>query len=185
MNLTTFQTAIQALVKSATGFDDGHAIWANQTRKRPDRPFVELAHPEGASPFFSEDSVDDTPSPTPGNEITLTAKEHVEITVQVRVFSSAVVGSTNAFNLANAIRSFFSRESTTDALGEIALVARETVRDVSLVLETEHEGRAVFALTFRVANLDTETTTYIEHATVETTIAQTNGNVVHTLTIPE
>jgi len=183
MDLTAFQNAIQGLVKAASGTT---TIWAKQTRKRPNRPFVELddIDSDDAS-MLTDDSVTDTVSPTPGHEITLTARGDTEITVQVRVFSSDITGSNNAFNLAQKIRSYFGRESATAALGDIALVERQTVRDATLVLETEHEGRAVFNLKFRVVDLETETTTYIEHAVVETTIAQTTGDVTTTDTIPE
>jgi hypothetical protein len=183
MNLTDFQTAIQAQVKLATGFDNGHVIWAKQSRKRPSRPFIELDDLDDETTNFTEDSVADAAVPTPGAEIELTSKEHVEINVQVRVFSSDVTGSNNAFNVAKKIRAFFARESTTAALVDIALVSRDTVREASLVLETEYEGRAVLTLKFRVADLETETTTFIETATVETTIDQLGGPVVHTLTI--
>lgn len=182
MDLKAFQDTIQGLAKQASGLQ---CIWAKQTRKRPVRPFVELDDLDNDDvSMMTDDSITNTPSPTPGHEITLTAKGQAEITVQVRVFSSEITGSSNAFNIAQAIRSFFARESATAGLGSIALVERGTVRDVTLVLETEYEGRAVFNLKFRVADPDVETTTYIEHATVQTTVAQTTGDVTTTDTIP-
>lgn len=186
MNLTTFQTAIQALVKTATGLDNNHVIWAKQTRKRPNRPFVELDDLDDTTTEMTEDTVDDNPSPAPGSEILLTSKEHNEINVQVRVFSSDVTGSNNAFNLAKTIRRFFGRESTTAGLGDIALVSRDVVRDATVVLETEYEGRAILTLHFRVADSDVESTTYIETATVKTTVRKPDGSALtdHTLTIP-
>lgn len=297
MDLSAFQTAIQSAVKLATGFDNGHVIWANQTRDRPTRPFVELAILEDATTNFTEDSATDNPAPTPPphgslvlggagsnyppglvvtagfgsptsnfsfsividgslsitwnptfnngaghppgwfrlgipvgytytqaiaaingynpailtasganagvitesfgdflkggawglDEILLTSKEHVELTIQARCFSSDVTGSNVAPNVARKIRRFFARESTTALLdvSSIALVERSPVRDATIVLSTEHEGRGILDLKFRVADLDTEATTFIETATVETTVEQTGGPVVQTLTITE
>lgn len=185
MDLTGFQNAIQAQVKAATGFDDSHVIWSKQTRDRPARPFVELDDLDNATNFFTEDTVSDTPGAPVGEEITLTSKEDVEITVQVRVFTTVVTGSSNAFNTAQKIRGWFSRDSVTSLLGDIALVDRDAVRDASIVLETEYEGRAILTLKFRVASLETETTTYIETPVVETTVTQTSGDVIHTITITQ
>lgn len=184
MNLTDFQTTIQALVKLATGYDNGHVIWQKQTRNRPSRPFVGLDILEDETSFFTEDTTEDASSPVPGAEINLIAKEHIELNVQVIVYTSDVTGTNNATNVARKIRGFFSRESTTTALGDIALVERAPVRDATIVLETEHEGRGVLGLKFRVADLEVETTTYIETVTVETTVEQSNGvPVVRTLEI--
>jgi hypothetical protein len=190
MNLASFQTAIQGVVKTATGYDGGHVIWANQTRDRPTRPFVELDIISSQATEYTEDSVSDTegdPEDIEGEEVTLTTREHVDITVQIRVFSNAVVGSTKAFNVAQQIRTVFARESTQSVLDPIALIDRGGVRDFTTMLETEHEGRAVLDIRFRVAEVDTETTTFIETATVQTTIAQTGGDVVYDfeVTLPE
>lgn len=308
MNLTDFQTKIQARIKAATGLDDGHVIWANQTRDRPTRPFVELAmladethaHPEhvegtnpsgqpsqaafnaisgfpwfqpgsivravavgpvgntyvisvtaragaGAvvvtwnptgtvdipgvpvldlncqsgttngvalaaaliawvaanpgivtlenvvgktSPFVNGNGVVGTgqfSGGTTGNEILLTTRHQVELTVQVRAFSGEVVGSLSAPNVARNIRNYLGRDSVSVAFAAdgIAVVDRGPVRDATIVLSTEHEGRGILDLKFRVADLDTETTTYIETAKVETTIEQSNGNVTRTLTITQ
>lgn len=184
MDLASFQTAIQARTKAALSFDGGHCVWANQTRERPTRPFVELDIL--SSDDLSEQgefSQADNPSPTDGAEILLSVKHQLELTIQFRVFSSAVTGSSKAFNLAQTLRNFFDRESTIDALGAIAVVSRDAVQDISLVLETEHEGRAVFNIRFRVADVDTESATYIETAVVKPTVTQTSGPIEHTLTI--
>lgn len=182
MNYTAFQTTLQGLVKAATGFDNGHVIWQEQTRDRPSRPFVGLSIVTDQTNAFTEDSSEDNPDSdgNDGEEILLISREHVELTVQVIVYTSDIVGSSSASEIARKIRRYFGRESVTSALTPHALVDRGTVRNATIVLETEHEGRGVLDLTFRVADQDAEATTYIETATVETTVEQTSGEVVYT-----
>lgn len=185
MTLEDFENTIQGIVKAATGFDGGHVIWADQTRTRPSRPFVELDYVSETTTNFLEHTQEDTPGAPESEELTLNAREHLEPTVQMRVYSSAVVGNNSARNIARKIRAYFGRESVQSTLGDIALVNRNVVRDVSLVLETEHEGRAVIDMTFRVERIESETTTYIETAVVETTVEHSTGNVVRTLSFTQ
>jgi hypothetical protein len=189
MDLTAFQTTIQNHVKLATGFTDAKVIWANQTRDRPARPFVELAILDDEMVGQEEHGQSDTPGAPAGQEVTLSTRYQVELTVQVRVFSSEVVGSNTGSNVARKIRNYFGRDSVNVALAApaigVAVVDLGPVRDASIVLSTEHEGRGILDLKFRVADLDVETTTYIETATVETTVEQSNGNVTRTLTITQ
>lgn len=183
MNLTTFQAAIQAQVKAMTGLNDGHVIWADQTRTRPTRPFIELGILDSTGTENTESSSEDNPAPVAGSEILLNTREDVTLTVQLIAFSRDIVGSSNAFNLLQTVRFAFGHDSVSEALGDIAVVDRGPVRNATIVLETEHEGRAICALQFRVANLDVETATYIETATVRTTVAQTGDDVVRTITV--
>ena len=178
-----FENTIQAIVVAATGFVGSKVIWADQTRDRPARPFVELAYVDESTTNFTEDSITDTVAPPAGQEITLSSKEHGEPTIQVRVFSSAILGSQSAKNIARKIRGYFGRESVQTTLGDIALVSRGSVQDISIVLETEHEGRAILDLKFRVARVETETTTFIEVAIVKTTIPLNSVDIENTLTI--
>lgn len=178
-----FEDTIQGLVVDALQLDGSKVIWADQTRTRPERPFVELAVLDDETTAFTEDDVTETAGSPVGEEITLSSKDHNELTVQARCFSGEVTGDNCAMNMARKIRKFFGRESTQSNLGEIALVSRDTVRGANLRLETEFEGRALLALKFRVAEVETETTTFIEVVTVQTTVSQTNGDVIYTSAI--
>lgn len=184
MDLGAIETLIQTQVKAALGYDNGHVIWANQTRDRPTRPFVELfnADSRNVSPH-AELFEGANPSPSAGAEVLLESTDHCVMRIELRVFSSAVTGSNKAFNLAQKIRSHFGKQATIDAMGDVAIIDRENVQDISIMLETEHEGRAVFTLTFGVVNVEQETTTYIEEAVIKTTIPQQSGDVENTLTI--
>lgn len=174
MTFEDFENAIQAQVVAATGFSGSKVVWANQTRDRPARPFVELSQLNEETTNFTEQYQADTVGSPSGEELTLYSKEHVEPTIQVRVFSNDVTGNDNAKNVAKKIRAYFGRDSTQVALGEIAVVNRGTVRDMSLVLETEHEGRAILDLKFRLSQIEEETTTYIQTVTVETNVTSTD-----------
>lgn len=188
MNLGAFEVALVTEVKRATGLANGKVIWANQTRDRPIRPFIELAVTESsAGSPHSESAISDTVPSTPGNEITLTTKDHADLTVQLRAFSAEVTGSNKAFNLLDKVRQHFGKESCIEALEvlpeAIAVVDRGVVQDATIVLETEHEGRAIFTLRLRVADVTTETTTFIQETVVETKVTQTNGDVTRTFTV--
>lgn len=188
MNLGALEIALVTEVKRATGLANGKVIWANQTRDRPVRPFVELALTESrVSSTHSESYVKDTVPSTPGNEITLITRDHVDLTVQLRAFSADVVGSNKAFNILDKVRQHFGKESCVEFLDTlpdpIAVIDRGSVQDATIVLETEHEGRAISTLRLRIADVSTETTTFIQEAVVETTVQETNGNVVRTLTV--
>lgn len=188
MNLGAFEIALVNQVKLASGLAAGKVIWANQTRDRPVRPFIELTvlSSEVAS-THSESGVSNNPTPTAGNEIILTTTDHVDIRVQMRAFSAEVTGSNKAFNLLDKVRQHFGKESCIETLSNlaesIAVVDREAVADATIVLETEHEGRAVWNVRLRVADVTTETTTYIQETVVETTVTQTSGDVVRTITV--
>lgn len=188
MNLGALEIALVTEVKRATGLPNGKVIWTNQTRDRPLRPFVELAVTESSTgSSHSESAVSDTIPSTAGNEITLTTKDHVDLTVQARAFSAEVTGSNKAFNLLDKVRQHFGKESCLEVLEglpeAIAVVDRGVVQDATIVLETEHEGRAVFTLRLRVADVTTETTTFIQEAVLENTVTQTSGDVVTTFTV--
>ena len=172
--LEAFENAVQAQVVAATGFSGSKVIWANQTRDRPTRPFVELAFLKEETTNFTEQYQADTVGSPEGEELTLYSKEHVEPTIQVRVFSNDVVGNNTARNIAKKIRAYLGRDSVQYALGAVAVVNRGTVRDISLVLETEHEGRAILDLKFRLSQIEEETVTYIQTVTVETNVTSTD-----------
>lgn len=187
MNLGTFEIALVTEVKRATGLAAGKVVWANQTRDRPIRPFVELAVlNSAAASSHAESGISNTSGAPAGEEITLTTTDHVDLTVQLRAFSSEVTGSDKAFNLLDKVRQHFGKESCIAVLeGQaeaIAVVDRGTVNDATTVLETEYEGRAVLTLRLRVADVATEKSTYIDEVVTETTVNQTSGNVVYTNT---
>jgi len=188
MNLGAFEIALVTEVKRATGLADGKVIWANQTRDRPLRPFIELAVTDSTvTSTHSETYVQDTVAPTPGNEITLVTRDHVVLGVQLRAFSAEVVGSNKAFNLLDMVRLHFGKESCIEFLAgqseAISVIERGRIQDATVVLETEHEGRAVSSLRLQVADVSMETTTYIQEAIVETTVEETDGPVTRTLTV--
>lgn len=177
-----FEGAVQACVVAATAFPGSKVIWANQTRTRPARPFVELYVTEDRTHEHSEHAVRDNPAPLAGQEIFIDLTDHRDLTVQMRAFSSEVTGSLKAMNVANQIRRYFHTEACQAGLGDIAVVDRGPIRDATLVLESEHEGRAILDIVFRLGDLFSEATTYIQQVVTETTITHTSGDVVRTIT---
>jgi len=175
MNLVSFEDRVQAVFVAATGLPGNKVIWAHQSKDRPVRPFIELTLLSSDAGVFSETTHALASPSLPGAEIDLITKDNIELTVQAIAFSSEVVGAAKAFNLLQKSRIFFNRDNIVHSLNtpptasddSIAIVERSSVQDLSLLLDTEFEGRASLSLVFRVADTDIEKTTYIEKVDVE------------------
>ncbi len=168
MEMTPFQLAIYtATAAAAPGVK---VIWSKQTRERPARPFIELETIDDISLNDQpEESQEDNPDSTSyADELLLHYKEHVETTVQFRVFTSAVTGNGKALAVAKRVRGFFGRAQTQQDLDPITVITRERVQDASFVLDTEYEGRAVMNMRFRSTDIDTDTAGTITSLEVQT-----------------
>jgi hypothetical protein len=157
--------------------------WAHQTRERPPRPFIELAIVDSTA-IGPEDVTLDNPTPSPGAELIYATVDHVDYTLQARVYSAAVVGSTSAFSIANALQGQLTLTSMFEALGAtgIALTTRGQVQQVNAPWETEYEGVAVLNFGTRVKRINIgpapETGTYIQTAEIEGTLSNVTSTTI-------
>lgn len=176
--MTAFENAIATRVLAESGLSTGQVIWAKQTRKRPARPFIALdildsgaVNNQGSEQRTVQNPDWDPDTDTENLDALLMSNiDHPELTVQMTAYSSEATGDTRAFNVLEKVRAKLGSDRATADLGDIAVVNRGNVRDVSLVLENEYEGRAVLAVIFRVADENVEDAGVIEIVEVETTI---------------
>ncbi len=189
MNMTAFENAIAKRVTAEAGLSVGKVIWAKQTRARPQRPFIALDILESSNPGQgSEQRTIENPDWDSDTDtenldaLKISNIDHPELTVQLTAYSNEVTGDSRAANVLERVRVKFGSDRATADLGDIAVVNRGNVRDVSLVLENEYEGRAVLAIVFRVADENVEDAGVIEIVEVETTIDTDADTVVNNTT---
>lgn len=146
MSWATIQNGLQAWVKSATGFDDAHVIWADQSGPRPDAPFIDLrigtTIPLGAIDELS-DNTDLTRDP--GSEVELRATCVQEFHLTVRCFTAATLDDSAATALLGRARLALTLPSIRDALetAGVTIFDRGEVQNVSVLKDVKFEGRAM------------------------------------------
>lgn len=118
----------------------------------------------------------------PEDPLIISNIDHKDVTVQLIAYTSEVTGNNRAYALLNRVHRKLGSERAQDAFGDIAIIGRRTVRDVSVELENESEGRAVMALDLRFNDTNAETANMFETVEVETTIERTNDTVTKTVT---
>ncbi len=190
MKMDEFENAIAAAVIRESGLPTGKVIWAKQTRARPARPFIALTlMDDQGNNQHSEQSIAVNPDWDPDTDtenldaLLLSNVDHPDLTVQLIAYSTEATGSSRAFNILERVRVKLGSDRATTDLGTVAVVSRGTVRDVSDVLENEYEGRAVLAITFRVADVNVENAGIIETVEVEDTIIRTSDTLVDDITL--
>lgn len=186
MTLVEFENLLAVRIAAEAGLAAGKVIWADQARSRPARSFIELDYLDEAGDEHSEQSVVPNPAFDPLTDTTNTQAiflkntDHTDIEIEVRAFTT---NPKDARKMLRDVRNKLGGERAQDALGEVALITRGNVRDLSTVLDNETEGRAVMALKFRLAETNSEDAGIIEIVEVETTIERTNDTVTKLVTL--
>ncbi len=183
MDQDDFEDAIIKQVVAESGLPAGKVVWSKQGRGRPARPFIAVDYVEDTSNQFSEQRIEENPD-WDGETDTLNVDallvsniDHIDAAVQLMAYS---VEPGDAVTILKRVRIKLASDRATEALGDIALVHRGNVRDVSDVLENEYEGRAILAVTFRVADVNVEEAGVIEKVETETTLTLPDGTTVET-----
>lgn len=165
------ENALQAWGVRASGLDPTLVRWADQDGSRPQPPFVELRldHEGGGSPV-PEQQVIDNPEPVAGQEILINTITHEDLTLTVHVYTAVTVGVNSARALASRMKAQIASETEIGNFDDagIAIVETGPVQNLTAVLETKSEGRAVFDVRLRVADGFTEATTYVETVDIPT-----------------
>lgn len=184
MDIDDFEDAIVERVVIESGLPAGKVVWAKQGRKRPLRPFIVLDYAEDNTNQASEQRVEENPDWDGDTDtenldaLLLSNIDHSDIVIQMIAYSVEPTGLSRAVNILKRVRAKLASDRVTEALGDIAVAHRGNVRDVSDVLENEYEGRAVLAITFRVADVNVEEAGVIEIVEVETSIERTSEATV-------
>lgn len=165
MNYAGLQDALYSWLSAA--ITPRPVIFADQDAPQPDRPYATIK-------VLSENKLgvlDDQSAPN--NLGIASLKGHREATIQVQFYGpGAVQLALNARNSLNKSSVLFGLFWTNG----IAIVSDDEVTNVSALLETEIEERALLTLVARYAVEQTDDVGYIETVEVENLIDENNGN---------
>lgn len=160
-----FTWAHRAL-QTANGGTAVPVLWNFQNPPRGGKPFARLQRLSTTS-LGSTDQVVLRPnpagSPPAGQELEYDTSALKEFLVSLQVFTDGVTGDTCAQALVEACQVALGRESYTQAFADAGVVVADkgTVQNLTALLETKYEGRAVLTARFRAGIQATEFGGYI------------------------
>jgi len=169
------EDAIRKWVRDASRLADGQVIWSDQDGPRPLGVFITIRLgdllPLGA---VDETATDYDPTGGPGEEIVTTVRGVREFPVSIQCFGTDTVGRDTARALLSRVQTALGLPSVREALGTVGLSPFDAgqVRNLSVILDAQFEGRALLEVRFYVVEEMTERTTYI--STVEVTDESTD-----------
>lgn len=191
--LDPFAVSVQAQVALSSGLDPKKVIWERQTVHRPARPFITLDILDDAvDELLSEESVRDNPDAASDldnvAQIFSDSTDRPEITVRITCFSDAAKAGAvlPAMRILKQVRASLGGETASDNLDPITILDRSNVRNVSVMLETAYEGRAVLDVKFGSMETNSDPQGIIETVLVETTVKNLDGSTIidKTITLP-
>lgn len=176
----TVENALHTWVRLGTGYAGTQVIFATQPdAPRPARPFATIT--TGAlRPLGLDDSQEivRSGSPPAGQEIEIRAGGPREFEVTVSVFTSTTTGTGAARAVLSLVQAALALPSIIAAFGAAGVSCFDSgeVRDVTTVLDTAHEGRAILDCRFYANEFVSEYVGHIEE--VELTIGDADPVVV-------
>lgn len=165
MSITAVEDALLAWVKIASGLDDEHAFFANQKVQRPSGTYVTV-HVTSVRTLGTNDGLEtnyDAGRPA-GSEIELQVVGQREVAASIQVYNAATTGSASAIELIAKIQlaaTLPSVQEVLDAAG-VSLFDFGDARDLSALLGTAFDGRAVLSVRTYVRLTLSEFTAWIE-----------------------
>lgn len=175
LNETTFEDAIFRWVERAVSpvlatllsfsADYPGVVWDRQKAPPPGTPYVtlRLAGP-GASDFSEDQTVYDPAGPA-GQEMEERTIHHDVYALRVQTYArTPAEARALAKSVRTAAHSDSRRAELRDSVPSIVVAEVGALQDVGTLLDTEWQGRYALDLTLRVADVDTERTTYIQTA---------------------
>jgi len=184
----TFETAIQAWFKNATGLADDHVLWQAQPTgpAQPSFPYATLfvtspATKLGQDEIRIRDASDDDPAPDDGSEIELLACGLRKMTVSANVYAKTNDADADAraiMDKAHAALGMLSFLSAFKAAG-LSVIDDGDVRSLDELTSNVFVSRAQLDVVFGMASNAIESTGYIETVIAHEIIKDaTDTNVV-------
>lgn len=210
MTIEEFAAAVQTAVAMASGLPGTQVVWENPNVPRPARPFISLTiEDDGEIEPLGEESVIDNPNPDPptggnafpytfpfvflasfpsDNPILVQATDRPEISIRLTAYTNAPKSSaiSPAFTLLKAVRRALGGDAMTEQLDPITVLERGNVQNITVMLETGYEGRAVLDVKFGSIETQSDDANTIETVEVEVTVNDEEGNPIvdQTITLP-
>lgn len=177
MKLSDVEDLIIAAIVFASGLSaDGESaavIWQDQSVPSPSTDHIQLIVQTitKLSPASPTETQRDNPTPVEGSEILIGVEWNYEISVRVNYYAQAVSGTSSALEKLRATIARLDLEEPSEDLetGGLVYVEGGEVQNVSAILETQFESRAICDLRFRCVMTEETDTTYIESADVSGT----------------
>lgn len=163
---TTLENVIRAWVAGALAgvVSDTSVIWDRQKVNQRAAPYLtlRLVGPSGPGLVAEERQIYD-PAGAAGQEIEDQTIHHHEYTLRVQAYATTPAGARTAImKIHDRAFSRSGRSALRDATPSIVVAGVGTVQDVGALVETDWQGRTALDLTLRLADIDSERTTFIE-----------------------
>lgn len=162
--------ALRVWVQQSTLMPDGQVILQDQAGPPLVPPYATL-RVNGISRPFPMDYRDSVSQPEldAGLDVVLTTTGHRNISVSVNVYTPGTTGGQNALALLQRACDTLENQSVTDSLNAVGFVVQEMsdIQNLSVLLETNFQGRAHVELTLGAAVFNGERTGYINEITGE------------------
>jgi len=180
MNETAMQTALRTWVRLASKLDDSKIVWSEQDIPRLATPYITMRMGD-LVPLGSTDEVNHTYDATQpnGQEIEIEIKGQRSFALSLQCFGDGP--NQSARQILSNVQTALGLPSVMGILEAAGLSSydKTPIQNVTALLETAFEPRAVTSIYFYCSEAVSERTTYIESVEVENEINET------TFTIPE
>lgn len=169
---------------TASGLPEGKVILENQSGPELEPPYATVKLGVVRKPFPQDyrGQAFDAGAPV-GEEVTTYATGPRLISMSVSVYTKGTTGNTAAIALLAAARDALELEAVRLAFAAAgaAVVDASEVRDLSLLLFTNFQGRAHLELTLSVASYVSEVTGYIATVSGQGTVSNGDGTPIATI----
>lgn len=179
MDESVIEEALRAWVRKASGLDDNKIVFAEQDVIRLPIPFITLRLGD-LVPLGSADEMKQSFDATrpPGEEVEVTVQGSRSFSLSVQCFGNSDKSARAILSKVQTALSLPSVREGFEAAG-ISSYEMSPVQNITALLETSFEPRAVMDIGFYCSEEVSERTTYIGSVEVEDEINET------TFTIPE
>jgi hypothetical protein len=168
----SIESAVRAWIKAGSGFDDAHVFLGDQKVPRPTGPYItiKVMSDKSLGAVAEHFWVYDAHRPA-GQEMAITTREQLELSLSIQVFNAATVGSSHAVDVMRRIRASIGLPSIRDAINNagLGLSGISDIKNLSTLLGTAFDGRASMDVSFYTTCDASEYTTFIEKATITDT----------------
>lgn len=181
MNETLLQQALRTWVRKSSRLDDSKIVWAQQDVVRLPVPFITMRLGDLVKLGAADEVTHDFDATRPaGEEIEITVNGRRQGAVSIQCFGG---NSDSAMKIMLRVEASLSLPSVMELLeaAEVSVYDTGAIQNVTALLETAFEPRAVMDAYFYCSEAVSERTTYIESVGVTNQIETPNT----TFTIPE
>lgn len=175
MNWAAAESAIRAIVVSASGLASDHVIWAQQDGPTPAGQFIALRFTEVSNPGRDFSVYEDNPAPTAGNELIERLLGDRRATLAITCFDGEVTGATMPAAIMDKVAAAFAMAGNRNALSltGVAMLSTGPVRSIDgIVSFVKFEARATVEIYLSMISELVGYETYIEHVEITNQIAE-------------